>query len=94
MNIDVITERIPNRKAKEIYERICRQTTVSKTELLEQSGMTVSTLTRLLEELTIQGLILESGFGASTGGRRPILYEKIRPMLMFLGWKYPERCLS
>ncbi|WP_411829413.1 ROK family protein [Paenibacillus alginolyticus] len=76
MNIDVITERIPNRKAKEIYERICRQTTVSKTELLEQSGMTVSTLTRLLEELTIQGLILESGFGASTGGRRPILYEK------------------
>ena len=38
--------------------------------------MTVSTLTRLLEELTIQGLILESGFGASTGGRRRILYEK------------------
>lgn len=76
MNVDVITERIPNRKGKEIYERICRQTTVSKTELLEQSGMTVSTLTRLLEELTIQGLILESGFGASTGGRRPILYEK------------------
>lgn len=71
-----ITERISNRKAKEIYERICRQTTVSKTELLEQSGMTVSTLTRLLEELTSQGLILESGFGASTGGRRPILYEK------------------
>ena len=76
LNVDVITERIPNRKAKEIYERICRQTTVSKTELLEQSGMTVSTLTRLLEELTSQGLILESGFGASTGGRRPILYEK------------------
>nr|WP_310189414.1 ROK family protein [Bacillus sp. 3255] len=76
LNADVITERIPNRKAKEIYERICRQTTISKTELLEQSGMTVSTLTRLLEELTSQGLILESGFGASTGGRRPILYEK------------------
>lgn len=37
--------------------------------------MTVSTLTRLLEELTSQGLILESGFGISTGGRRPILYE-------------------
>ncbi|WP_090826030.1 ROK family protein [Paenibacillus sp. yr247] len=74
--MDVITERIPNRKAKEIYERICRQATVSKTELLEQSGMTVSTLTRLLEELTSQGLIRESGFGASTGGRRPILYEK------------------
>ncbi|MFD0696028.1 ROK family protein [Paenibacillus sp. GCM10027628] len=76
MDLAAITERIPNRKAKEIYERICRQTTISKTELLEQSGMTVSTLTRLLDELTSQGLILESGFGASTGGRRPILYEK------------------
>ncbi|TXK85229.1 ROK family protein [Paenibacillus sp. N3.4] len=76
MNVEVLTERIPNRKAKEIYERICRQTTVSKTELLDQSGLTVSTLTRLLEELTTLGLILESGFGASTGGRRPILYEK------------------
>ncbi|MBD0383590.1 ROK family protein [Paenibacillus sedimenti] len=76
MDLAAITERIPNRKAKEIYERICRQTTISKTELLDQSGMTVSTMTRLLDELTSQGLILESGFGASTGGRRPILYEK------------------
>ena len=76
MELAQITERIPNRKAREIYELICRQTTISKTELLEQSGMTASTLTRLLEELTSQGLILESGFGVSTGGRRPILYEK------------------
>lgn len=76
MNVEVISERISNRKAKEVYELITRQTTVSKIDLLDQSGMTVSTLTRLLEELTSQGLILESGFGASTGGRRPILYEK------------------
>ncbi|KRF09572.1 ROK family transcriptional regulator [Paenibacillus sp. Soil766] len=76
LNVDVITERISNRKAKEVYELITRQTTVSKIDLLDQSGMTVSTLTRLLEELTSQGLIMESGFGASTGGRRPILYEK------------------
>ncbi|WP_397386572.1 ROK family protein [Paenibacillus roseipurpureus] len=76
MNVEEISERISNRKAKEVYELITRQKTVSKIDLLDQSGMTVSTLTRLLEELTSQGLILESGFGASTGGRRPILYEK------------------
>jgi predicted NBD/HSP70 family sugar kinase len=70
-----ITERITNRKAKEIYEFIRRQGTVSKIDLLEKSGMTVSTLTRLVEELTSQGFVLESGFGASTGGRRPILYQ-------------------
>lgn len=75
MELNRITERISNRKAKDIYELIRRQGTVSKIDLLDQSGMTVSTLTRLLEELVQQGLILESGFGASTGGRRPILYQ-------------------
>lgn len=75
LNAAELTERIPNRKAKEIYGMIRKQGTVSKTDLLEQSGMTVSTLTRLLEELTSKGFIIESGFGVSTGGRRPILYE-------------------
>ncbi|WP_209974635.1 ROK family transcriptional regulator [Paenibacillus eucommiae] len=58
-----------------MYEFIRRNGTVSKIDLLDHSGMTVSTLTRLVEELTAQGLILESGFGVSTGGRRPTLYE-------------------
>jgi predicted NBD/HSP70 family sugar kinase len=75
MGIRGITQRITNRKAKEIYEFIRRQGTVSKIDLLDKSGMTVSTLTRLVEELTSQGLVLESGFGASTGGRRPTLFQ-------------------
>lgn len=70
-----IQERIGSRKHKEIYERIRRQGTVSKIELLEQSQMTGSTLTRALEELTAQGWLVEAGLGESTGGRRPILYE-------------------
>jgi predicted NBD/HSP70 family sugar kinase len=75
LELNGITERISNRKAKEIYSLIRRKGIVSKIDLLDQSGMAVSTLTRLLEELTDQGLILESGYGASTGGRRPILYQ-------------------
>jgi predicted NBD/HSP70 family sugar kinase len=70
-----IEERISSRKHKEIYERIRKQHTVSKIELLEQSCLTGSTLTRALEELVAQRLILEAGFGDSTGGRRPILYQ-------------------
>ncbi|MDQ1912345.1 ROK family transcriptional regulator [Paenibacillus sp. GD4] len=70
-----IEERIAGRKHKEIYELIRKQGTVSKIDLLEQSGLTGSTLTRTLDELVEQGLILEAGFGDSTGGRRPILYE-------------------
>ncbi|SEG16928.1 ROK family transcriptional regulator [Paenibacillus sp. UNC499MF] len=70
-----ISERIGNRKQKELFELIRQGGTVSKIELLEESGLTVSTLTRLLDELCTQGLIAESGHGPSTGGRRPVLYR-------------------
>ncbi|GLI06658.1 transcriptional regulator [Paenibacillus tyrfis] len=69
-----IEQRIAGRKHKEIFEQIRKQGTVSKIDLLEKSGLTGSTLTRTLEELTAQGVIAEAGFGESTGGRRPILY--------------------
>lgn len=68
-------ERIPVRKSKDIYELIRKQGTVAKQELLAQSGLTPSTLTRILEELTDKGLLAEVGYGLSTGGRRPILYR-------------------
>jgi predicted NBD/HSP70 family sugar kinase len=70
-----LQSRIPSRKAKEVYELIRKQGTVSKIELLDQSQMTGSTLTRTLEELVSLKLILEAGLGDSTGGRRPILYS-------------------
>ncbi|MDF2961156.1 MAG: family transcriptional regulator [Paenibacillus sp.] len=75
MQLQSIQERIGSRKHKEIYELIRRQGTVSKIDLLDQSQMTGSTLTRTLEELSAQGWLLEAGFGESTGGRRPILYQ-------------------
>lgn len=68
-------ERIGSRKAKDIYDAVRHRGTVSKMELLDGSGMTPSTLTRMLEELTETGLLQEVGFGESTGGRRPILYR-------------------
>lgn len=75
MQLLAIEERINGRKHKEIYDWIRRQDTISKIDLLEHSQMTGSTLTRTLEELTDQGWLLEAGFGESTGGRRPILYQ-------------------
>ncbi|MCS7458775.1 ROK family transcriptional regulator [Paenibacillus doosanensis] len=75
MSLLPIQEKIGSRKHKEIYELVRRQGTVSKIELLEQTQMTGSTLTRTLEELTHQGWLVEAGFGESTGGRRPILYQ-------------------
>ncbi|WP_040951677.1 ROK family protein [Gorillibacterium massiliense] len=69
------SDHIQSAKAKEIYLSIRRHGTVSKLVLLEESGLTASTLTRILEELRAQSLILEVGLGESTGGRRPVLYE-------------------
>lgn len=68
-------EYISGRKAKEVYESIRRRGVISKMDLKDSSGLTVSTLTRLLDELSEQGLIVEVGLGESTGGRRPILYR-------------------
>lgn len=60
---------------KLLYDRIAEQGTVSKLDLLEAFSLTKSTMTRLLEEMTEEGLLIESGFGQSSGGRRPILYQ-------------------
>lgn len=70
-----LKDRISGQKHKDTFELIHRQDTVSKIELLEQTKLSVSTLTRTLDELLEQKLIVEAGFGESTGGRRPILYR-------------------
>lgn len=70
-----LEEWIPNRKAKQIFAEIRRRGVVSKFDLLDLSGLTSSTLTRMLEELAAGGWIEESGLGESSGGRRPLLYR-------------------
>lgn len=83
--MNAIRERLANAKAKEIYRLIRKHGTVSKVVLQEQSRLTVSTLTRILEELIQQGFIVEVGFGESTGGRRPILYESNKEYAFVFG---------
>lgn len=65
---------IPSPK-KLIYDRITEMGIVSKLDLLTDFSLTKSTMTRLLDEMTGEGLLVESGLGQSSGGRRPILYE-------------------
>jgi predicted NBD/HSP70 family sugar kinase len=65
---------LPSSK-KLIYHRIAEQGVVSKAELLADFTLTSSTLSRLLDEMVAEKLLLTSGLGPSSGGRRPILYE-------------------
>ncbi|MCQ6559175.1 ROK family protein [Paenibacillus mendelii] len=68
------TKSIPTPK-RLLYDRIAEQGIVSKAELLSAFSMTSSTLTRVLDEMLSEQLLLESGLGHSSGGRRPILYQ-------------------
>ncbi len=58
-----------------MFEWIRKWGTISKQEIKELSGLTTSTITRILEELVDGGFIVEVGLGDSTGGRPPILYQ-------------------
>lgn len=60
---------------KDVYQRILELGTVSKAELMQEFALTSSSMTRLLDDLTAQGIIRVSGLGSSTGGRKPILFQ-------------------
>ncbi|MCC3374860.1 ROK family protein [Cohnella sp. REN36] len=65
---------IPTAK-KLVYDLARTRGIVSKSDLMDRLALTSSSLTRLLEEMTAEGLLQEGGRGDSTGGRRPILYR-------------------
>lgn len=61
---------------KQVYDQISYLGTASKADLLNHFSLTSSSsMTRLLEEMASQGLIIVSGLGSSTGGRKPILFQ-------------------
>jgi predicted NBD/HSP70 family sugar kinase len=62
-------------KAREIYRWIRRHSVASKHDLLKQTELPVSTLSRILDEMVENGLLEEAGLGESSGGRRPQLYQ-------------------
>lgn len=69
----------------EVLHFIANRNKVSKLELQEQLHVTSSTLTRILQELTDAKLIVQSGYGPSRGGRKPILYKLNAQYRYFIG---------
>lgn len=49
--------------------------TVTRTELAERSGLTPTSITRVVKSLIEDGLVIETGFLESTGGKRSSLLE-------------------
>ncbi|GAA2078562.1 ROK family transcriptional regulator [Pseudolysinimonas kribbensis] len=58
-----------------ILDLIRSSGTVSRNELVELSGLTGASITRIVKALIEAGLVIETGYGDSTGGKRPTLLE-------------------
>lgn len=84
-----VKERIPSPKAKELFYDIRRKQEISKSDLLASSGLTISTLTRVLDELVSIGVISESGLGASTGDGVRFCTRSGASTAMRLAWMSP-----
>jgi predicted NBD/HSP70 family sugar kinase len=60
---------------KELYTLITEHGPISKSHLIKFTGMKQTTCTRLIDELLESELIVEKGYGESSGGRKPVMYE-------------------
>lgn len=60
---------------KKLYLLIHKFGPITKTELIEKTKIKKTTLVRMIDELLKNNFIKESGYGESTVGRPPILYD-------------------
>ncbi|WP_102345175.1 ROK family protein [Bacillus sp. Marseille-P3661] len=66
-----------NKLKKSLYQLIHRYGVISKVDLINEMNIPQTTLNRMLRDLEEKGLIRLCGYGESSGGRPPVLYEAI-----------------
>lgn len=59
----------------EILSVLRRQSPISKTQIAQELGLNIVTISNYIEGLRKKGIIFERGFDESSGGRRPSLLE-------------------
>ncbi|KAB7705518.1 ROK family protein [Bacillus aerolatus] len=60
---------------KELYSLITEHGPISRIDLVKYTRLKQTTCSRLIDELIENGLVIESGYGQSSGGRKPVMYE-------------------
>jgi predicted NBD/HSP70 family sugar kinase len=58
---------------------------ISRVELVAATGLTAPTISEVVRELMVDGLVVEAGQGASTGGKRPMLVKLNPPARYSIG---------
>ncbi|MBV4428062.1 ROK family transcriptional regulator [Clostridium tyrobutyricum] len=64
-----------NNDRKKIFNLIQKNGAMTKNEILNRTGMKLTTLNRIMNPIEKDGIIVQKCIGESTGGRRPILYD-------------------
>jgi len=62
---------------KKIIQHLYFRNTLSCAELSEEINKSVPLTAKMLNELIEEGWVIETGFAASTGGRRPVTYSLV-----------------
>ena len=66
---------LKNQELKKLYLLIHQYGPIKKTDLIEKTKIKKTTLVRMIDELLKHKFIRENGFGESSVGRPPILYD-------------------
>ncbi len=66
---------LKNQELKKLYLLIHQYGPIKKTDLIEKTKIKKTTLVRMIDELLRHKFIRENGFGESSVGRPPILYD-------------------
>lgn len=63
------------RNMKFLYNLIRKFGPITKSAMIDKTGLKQTTCSRIIEELLQEGLIEESGVAESSGGRKPVMYD-------------------
>jgi predicted NBD/HSP70 family sugar kinase len=68
-----------------VLDLIRSSETISRVELSQRSALTEVTISKIVKELLLEGIIIEAGQGQSTGGKRPTLLKLNTGVLYAVG---------
>jgi N-acetylglucosamine repressor len=69
------TRLIRSFNAKSVLQILYKEGSATRTRLAKVTKMSPATITRIMEKLIAQKIIIEESVGESTGGRRPIIFR-------------------
>ncbi|KQL52823.1 hypothetical protein AN964_04350 [Heyndrickxia shackletonii] len=82
---EYVEQNLKNVNTTKVLDFIRKKSKVTKAELAEETNLTFAAISNIINGLMKAGMIKECGEGASSGGRKPLLYELNSEALYVVG---------